>query len=142
MTKQLLSVGKMDILEDYQKFVALVFNEIKIKEGTVYDKNKCKLVGFVDAWGINNILCLFKESLTANDDDHSKNPIVAKHMLAFMIWGIFIKLQFPYAQYPTSDLSADVLFLLVWEVIHNLEAPGYKVISLTSDKGSCNTKIF
>ena len=107
----------------------------------MYDKNECKVVGFVDVGGINNKLRLFEESLTADDDDHSKNPLVAKHMLVFMVRGVFIKLQFPYAQYPTCGLTADVLFPL-WEVIRNLEAAGYKVISLTGDKGSCNTKFF
>ena len=142
VTKQLLYVSKMNTLEDYQKYVALVFDEMKIKEGIVYDKNECKVVGFVDVGGINNKLRLFEESLTADDDDHSENPLVAKHMLVFMVRGVFIKLQFPYAQYPTRDLTADVLFPLVWEVIRNLEAAGYKVISLTGDKGSCNTKFF
>ena len=142
VTKQLLSMSKMDTLEDYQKYMTLVFDEMNIKEGIVYDKNECKVVGFVDVGGINNKLCLFEESLTAHDDDHSKIPLVAKHMLVFMVRGVFIKLQFPYAQYPTRDLTADVLFSLVWEVIHSLEAAGYKVISLTGDKGSYNTKFF
>ena len=42
------------------------------------------------------------------------------------------------AQYPTCDLSADILYLLVWEVIQNLDAVGFKVMSLTGHKGSCN----
>ena len=63
-------------------------------------------------------------------------------MLVFMVRGLFIDLEFPYAQYPTSDLTADCLFPLVWEVIRNLEAAGFKVISLTADKGSCNPKFY
>jgi len=43
-----------------------------------------------------------------------------------MVRGIFTKLKFPYAQYPTYDLSADILFPLVLEVIQNLETAGFK----------------
>ena len=31
--------AKMDTLQDSQKYVAVVFDEVKIKEGIVYDKN-------------------------------------------------------------------------------------------------------
>ena len=102
------------------------------------------MVGFVDVGCdhcVNNTLHLFEQSLT-DADDEGTNSVVAKHMLVFMVRGIFIKLQFPYAQYPTCDLSADTLFPLVWEVIRNLETVGFKVISLTGDKGSCNPKFF
>jgi len=63
-------------------------------------------------------------------------------MLVFIVWGLFINLEFPYAQYPTSDLTADSLFPLMWEVIHHLEGAGFKVIWLTADKGSCNPKFY
>ena len=33
VTRQLLSAAKMNTLEDYQKYVALIFDEMKIKEG-------------------------------------------------------------------------------------------------------------
>ena len=140
VTRQLLSEAKMDTLEDYQKYVALMFDEMKIKEGIVYDKHECKVVGFVDVGSVNNKLHLFEQSL-ADDGEEATNSI-AKHMLVFMVRGVFINLQFPYAQYPTTDLSADILFPLVWEVIRNLETVGFKVISLTGDKGSCNPKFF
>ena len=53
---------------------------------------------------------------------------VAKQMLTFMVRGLFIKLQFPYAQYPTSGITAELLFPLVWEVVRTLECAGFKVI--------------
>ena len=51
----------MDTLEDYQKYVALIFDEMKIKKGIVYDKHECKVVGFVDVGSVNNTLCLFEQ---------------------------------------------------------------------------------
>ena len=137
VTKQLVLVAKLDKLEEHQKYVVLMFDKMKIKEGIVFDKDECKIVGFVDVGAVNNALPLFEQSL--NDDDqgsYKSDSVVAKHILVFMVRGLFIKLEYPYAQYPTSTLSADTLFPLVWEkVIRNLEAVGFKVISLTGDKG-------
>lgn len=49
---------------------------------------------------------------------------------------------FLYAQFPTRDLSAEVLYPIVWEVIRNLECAGFNVVSLTGDKASVNRKFF
>ena len=140
VTKQLLSAMKFDKLEDHQKYVSVVFDEMKIKEGLVYDKHECKVIGFVDVGTINNTLLAYERTLK---DDQQSKPVVAKHMLVFMVRGLFVSnIQFPYAQYSTTDLSADILFPLVWDVVRHLETAGLKVISLTGDKGSCNPKFF
>ena len=131
---------KFDTLENHQKYVSIVFDEMKIKEGLVYDKHECKVIGFVDVGTINNHLQLYEQ--TMQDEAQQSKPAIAKHMLVFMVRGLFVNLQFPYAQYPTTDLSADILFPLVWDVVRHLEAVGLKVISLTGDKGSCNPKFF
>ena len=61
-------------------------------------------------------------------------------MLVFIVQGLFIKLNFPYAQYPTDDITADCLFPIAWEVVKHLECADFKVISLTGDKASPNRK--
>lgn len=138
VTKQLMDEVKMDSLQEWQKYVAVIFDEMKIKEGIVYNKHECRVVGYVNFGEVNNTLLHFERSLNGEGDDHS----VAKHMLVFVVRGVFIRLTFPYAQYPTTDLSADLLFPIVWEVVRNLECVGFKVISLTSDKASVNRKFF
>ncbi len=67
-------------LSKVRSYVALIFDEMKIKEGIVYtyDKHECKVVGFVDVGSVNNMLCLFEQSLIDGDDEET-NPIVAKH---------------------------------------------------------------
>ena len=139
VTEQLRSETNIDELEDWQKYVTLVFDEVKIKEGIVYNKHDCKIVGFIDLGPINNILLKFENSLS----DVSTQPMsVASHMLTFMVRGLFIHLQFPYAYYPTDGVTADLLFPIVWEVVRNLECAGFKVISVTGDGVSQNRKIF
>ena len=124
----------MESLEEYQKYVAIVFDEMKIKEGIVYDKHESKIVGFVNLGAVNNTLMSFEQSV--NED---KIP-VATQMLVFMVWGLFIKLNFPYAQYPTHGITADYSFPIAWEVVKHLECADFKVISLTGDKASPNRK--
>ena len=48
-------------------------------------------------------------------------------MLTFMARGIFTKLEFPYAQFPTRGVTADKLFPIVWEAVRNLEECGLKI---------------
>jgi hypothetical protein len=130
----------MSSLEDYQKYVSLVFDEVKIKEGMIYDKHDCRIIGFVDLGGVNSSLESFEQSLS--EPSNPVAPSVAKQMLVFMVRGLFIKLCFPYAQYPTQGITADKLFPVAWEVIRHLESVGFKVISLTGDKASPNQKFF
>ena len=54
-------------------------------------------------------------------------------MLTFMVRGIFTKLEFPYAQFPTRGVTADKLFPIVWDAVRNLEECGLKVMVITCD---------
>ena len=94
----------------------------------MYNKDNSSVVGFVDVGTVNNALLDYERSLKGKAKTTSS---VATHMLVFMVRGIFIRLNFPYAQYPTHDLSGSVLFPIVWEVIRSLEIAGFKV---TADK--------
>ena len=140
VTQQLLTAIKYDTLEDHQKYVSVIFDEMKIKEGLVYNKHQYKVVGFVDVGAINNILQMYEQTL--KDPHQSMQPVIAKHMLVFTVRALFVNFRFPYAHYSTTNLTADILFPLVWDVIRHLEAAGPKVLSLTGDKGSCNPKFF
>ena len=138
VTKQLMQEVQIETLQDWQKYVAVIFDEMKIKEGIVFDKHECKIIGFVDLGTVNNALRSFEQSIGGPSD----TPHVAKDMLVFMVRGLFIKLHFPYAQYPTRGVTADYLFPIAWEVVKNLELAGFKVLSLTGDKASPNRKFF
>ena len=72
---------KIESLEKWQKYVAVV-DEMKIKDGIVFDKNEYRIVGFVDLGVVNNTLLAFEQSKT-ND-----KPQVAKEMLVFIVRGI------------------------------------------------------
>ena len=136
--QQLIEEAKLDSIPDFQKYVCLVFDEVKIKEGLVYDKEECQLIGFVDLDDVSNHLQAFERTLT----DPTSKPILATHMVVFMVRGLFSSLRFPYAQFPCSTLNGHTLYALVWECISHLETIGLKVLALTADGASCNRKFF
>ena len=70
-----------------RKFVALLIDEMKVKEGLVYNKHTGEIVGFTSLGDINdNLLQLEQEGEQAQ---------VAKQLLTLMVRGIMFKLNFP-----------------------------------------------
>ena len=59
-----------------------------------------------------------------------------------MVRGIFVPVNFPYAQFATTAISSDQLFPLVWEGIKRIELIGLKAIFITGDGVSSNRKFF
>ena len=102
-----MKVANVDELEEWKKCVAICFDEVKVKEGIVYDKHDCRVIGFVDFGDVNNAMSELERS------DNGSPPAIAKQMLVFMVRGIFFRLTFPYAQFATRDLSADILLPMV-----------------------------
>ena len=115
-----MRAADVESLPDWKRCVAVVFDEVRVKEGIVYDKHNCRVVGFVDLGEVNNALLSFERSAHQNSDFP-----MAKHILMFFVRGIFIGLKFPYAQFPTRDLSAEVLYPIVWEVLNVLDSRWY-----------------
>ena len=68
VTRQLMSEVKIEILEDWQKYITVVFNEMKIREGLVYDKHGCRIVGFVDVGTVSNALLSFERSIGSKSE--------------------------------------------------------------------------
>ena len=54
----------------------------------------------------------------------------------------FFRLRFPYAHFPTTGITGDFIFLIVWEAIERLENLGFKVLVITADDASANRKFF
>ena len=63
-------------------------------------------------------------------------------MFVFLVRGLFTTLQFPYAQFPTSSLGADLLFEPFWEAVKRLERCDLKVLAVTGDGAKPNRAFF
>ena len=76
----------------------VMIDEMKIHEDLVFDKHGHDLLGFVNLGAVNEQLQeLEKEAQAAKPHEN-----LATHMLTVMVRGIFVKLEFPYASFPTK----------------------------------------
>lgn len=87
--RELLKEAKIDSVDDFQKHVCLVFDEVRIKEDLVYDKHSLQIIGFVNLGNVNNEL-LKLEHLESG----KLEQCVATNMLVFMVRNLFSKLEF------------------------------------------------
>ena len=77
--------------------MVLAFDEMKIREDLVFSSSG-EIIGFVDVEDMNNKLKKLEASC--------ETELVADHMLALMVRGIFIKLDYEFAQFPTRGTHA------------------------------------
>ena len=63
-------------------------------------------------------------------------------MLLFMVRGLFSCLEFPYAQFTTTGITADKLFPMVWEAVYHLESLGFRMVAFSCDGATPNRKFF
>ena len=61
--KHLIATADMSNLQEYQKALVVVMDEMHIREGLVYDKHSGALVGFTDVGDVNNLLANFDHCL-------------------------------------------------------------------------------
>ena len=86
--QQLMEAADISSLSEYQRCVAVIMDEMHIREGLVYNKHSGALIGFTDLGNVNNLLLEFERSLAL--DAPTRN--LSKTMLVFMVRGLFIRL--------------------------------------------------
>ncbi len=138
--EQLCREANIDSIPEFQKYVCVAFDEVKIKEDLVYDKHSASLLGFVKIGDVNDHLQSFVQE--KKDTAVTPKPNLATHVLTFMVSGILSGLEFPYASFPCSSITGDQLYSLAWGCVRRLEACGFKVIAFTCDGASANRKFF
>ena len=84
------------------RYVILIVDEMKVQEDPVYDNTGCNLLGFVNLDEVNNELEVLEGKLKADVQDSCET--IATHVLTLMVRGLFIKMEFPYANFPTRGL--------------------------------------
>ena len=82
-------------------------------------------------------------ALFITGEKFKSTPELASHMLVFMARPVFKpSLSFAIAMYPSSCITGEKLFPVVWEVIETLEINFLPVISVTSDGASPNRRFY
>ena len=120
-------------LSESRRYVAVLVDEMKVKEGLVFSKHSGEIIGFTNLGNINDELLRLETG---------EQPAVAKQILVLMVRGLLFKLEFPYAHFGTRGVTADVLFSILWEAIHRLEANELKVLCVTANGAIPNRKFF
>ena len=138
LNEQLKKQASIDSLPPSKRYVALLFDEMKVEEDLVCDKHTGEVVGFVSVGDVGDILSKLEKKCT----ETTPQLPVSNHILVIMVRGIIFKLEFPYAPFGTKGVTVDVLFPIVWEAIRQLESSGFKVICLVADGASPNRRLF
>lgn len=138
---QLALAADVDHCPEREKYTAIIFDEMYIKEDLVYNKHTNNLVGFANLGETNNHLLAFERSLQESTPSECVEPL-AKTMMVIMVRGLFSKLEFPYVQFPCSRVMGDLLFQPFWEAVRRIEFSGLKVIAATADGASTNRRFF
>ena len=120
----LMKANSMSSCPDWQKLVILLLDEMYIKEDLVYNKHSGKLIGFANLGNVSDHLAAERAAIEGSQDD--QHPL-AKTMMVFMVKGLFTPLRFPYAQFPCTSVTGDLLFHPFWQAIFRLERMEFKV---------------
>ena len=123
--EMLMKAANVDKCAERNKYVILLFDEMHIRQDIVFDRHSRQIIGFANLGDTNQHLLDFEQSLV-----HTSRPAPkrAKTMAVLMVRGLFSKLQFPYAQFPSAELTGDLLYEPLWEAVKRIERCGLKVI--------------
>ena len=117
---------------DVQRYVVLLFDEMKINSNLVFDKVTGELIGYVDLGDPE-----------VNYATLDKIDEIATHALEFFIRGLCTELKFSLAHFATDGVTADQLMPLFWEAVAVLEIScNLWVIATTSDGASPNRRFY
>ncbi len=124
-----------DLVKDFtsvERFVGILFDEMKVQSGLVFDKSTGELIGYVDL-GDPDI----------NYATLEKQDQIATHALVLMVKGICSKLQFVLGYFATSSVTSVQLFPVFWKAVAILEMRcKLPVVFTTADGASQNRRFF
>ena len=116
----------------HAKLGVLVFDEVKINEGLVFEPKNWELVGFMDICE-DEFAKANGQATTANGKDK-----LATHVLQFFFRSVFFKFDYPCAFFLTKNLTSLQLNRLLWLGISMLHSFGFEVLVSCCDGASCN----
>ena len=107
-------------LPEVGKLGALIFDEVKIKEGLLFDPSTWELIGFTD------LDC--EGSSSSENSSPALKEQLATHVLQFYFKSVFASFHYPCGYFLTRGVSAQQLNRIFWEGVGLLDAHGFNVI--------------
>ena len=117
---------------DVQRYVILLFDEMKVQANLVMDKVTGELIGFTDLGDPNVNFAVLE-----------KADEIASLVLLFLVRGMCTELKFALAHFSTREVTAAQIMPIFWEAVCILETNcNLWVIGATSDGASQNRKFY
>ena len=136
---QLVKESRVNSVSVAERQIALLFDEMKVREDLIYDKNSGHVVRMVDLGDVNNKLLQYKNACRKGSEKH---VAIATHIFVIMVRGLLTSLRFPYAHFSTTGITSSYLNTIIWEAVRHVESTGLHVLALTCDGASSNRRFF
>ena len=105
-----MQAARITTCQTWEKYVAILIDELYIRQDLVFEKCTGKLIGFVSLGDVNDHLLAFENSKLLEEDCCGDKVDIAKTMVVFMVLGLFSRLWYPYAQFPCLSVTGDLLY--------------------------------
>ncbi|XP_065915629.1 uncharacterized protein [Dysidea avara] len=115
----MIQEAKVDQMKDWERYVILVLDEMKIRADLVFNKMSGEITGFVD-YGAGTLEHKFTQLQQQCKQQKLSDREVATHMLTVMVRGLTFHLDLPIAHFATTGATAEQLMPVVWRAIRML----------------------
>ena len=123
---------KIKYFSDIERFMVILFDEMKILENLVWSKHTGDLIRFVDLGDVNLNYATLQET-----------NVIASHVLVFLLRSVVNPFKFSLANFATKNATASQIFPLFWKAVAIGETQcANKVVAATCDGASANHKFF
>ena len=109
----------------------IYFDEVKIKEGLVWDPKTDELIGFTD----------FPDSEPL-ESPATLPSVIATHVMQFHFRSLFSTFYYPCAFFLTTNAKSDQIDKMFWAGVRELYVRGFHVLVACGDGASSNRKFF
>ena len=113
----------------------LFFDEVKVKEGLVFDPSSWELIGFTDLGTDDDDL---NGLLKGDGSEHSSGNGLATHVLQFFFKSLFANFEYPCAYFLTTGIKSPKLNKLFWEGVSLLHSHNFVVLLVCCDGAAAN----
>ena len=98
--------NKIKDFSDIERFMVILFDEMKIQENLVWSKHTGDLIGFVDLGDVNLNYATLQET-----------NAIASHVLNFLIRSVVNPFKFSLANFATKNATASQISPLFWKAV-------------------------
>ena len=126
-----------DSPKNHECEIALLFDEMQIKAGLVFNRHSGKLVGFTEIGSINEELEEFERKVKGKTTKQ-----LATHVFCIMARGLLMHMNYPIGYYYCHGFTSNQIFPVIWEGVRIMEMSGFCVRAFVSDGAAPNRRFY